>query len=282
MNSIHAQESKRGNHFAFGKNWERFLKVVNEHRIEQAMQSLCNNLGVEELGGKTFLDIGSGSGLFSLAAHRLGAKVHSFDYDLQSVACTAELKKRYARPDVEWTIEQGSALDRSYLQSLGQWDIVYSWGVLHHTGNMWESLENVSSLVSPGGYLFISIYNDQGGPSRRWRLIKRIYNRLPKILRVPYAVAIMGPREANLFLMSCIKGRPFMYFDNIIHYSERSLRGMSYWYDIIDWLGGYPFEVAKPEDIFGFYRERGFVLQRLKTCAGSIGCNEFVFQLPAQ
>ena len=64
-------------------------------RIEEAKASLKQMLDVDSLTGKTFLDVGSGSGLFSLAAIMLGVKVYSFDYDPQSVACTTELKRRY-------------------------------------------------------------------------------------------------------------------------------------------------------------------------------------------
>ena len=155
--------------------------------------------------------------------------------------------------------------------------MVYSWGVLHHTGAMWQALENVSSLVKNSGQLFIAIYNDQGSWSRRWKIIKYVYNTLPDPLKLPYVALVMGPRELKFLILASMKGKPWIYFDNAIHYSERSLRGMSYWHDLIDWVGGYPFEVAKPEDIFDVYHAKGFSLQRLKSCAGGLACNEFVF-----
>ncbi|MES4787376.1 MAG: class I SAM-dependent methyltransferase, partial [Nitrospiraceae bacterium] len=164
--------------FAFGQNWQRFLSVLNEARIQEAEQSLKQMLEMETLHGKTFLDVGSGSGLFSLAAMRLGAeRVYSFDYDLQSVECTRELKRRFFADRAGWKIERGSVLDLDYLKTLGQWDIVYSWGVLHHTGHMWRALENVAGLVKPQGKLFISIYNDQGIQSALWKKVKLVYNR---------------------------------------------------------------------------------------------------------
>lgn len=278
MTLQHAAELNSGSRFAFGKNWTRFLEVLDDNRIRVAEQSLRDMLEVQNLEGKSFLDIGSGSGLFSLAARRLGAKVHSFDYDPQSVACTAELKRRYFPADSNWSIEEGSVLDAAYLRSLGEWDIVYSWGVLHHTGAMWQALGNVDPLVARQGRLFIAIYNDQGGWSRRWRLIKHAYGRLPSFLKPVFAVVIMTPREMKFLALAVLRGKPGIYVGYILKYSERSLRGMSYWHDLIDWVGGYPFEVAKPEEIFKFYRDRGFALRQMKTSGGGIGCNEFVFQ----
>ncbi|HKY27860.1 MAG TPA: class I SAM-dependent methyltransferase, partial [Pyrinomonadaceae bacterium] len=155
-------EIAQGERFQFGENWKHFLSTLNETRIVEAEKSLKEMLQVEDLTDKSFLDVGSGSGIFSLAAKRLGARVHSFDYDPESVACTMELRRRYFSDDSDWTVEEGSVLDTKYLQSLGKFDVVYSWGVLHHTGKMWQALENVSQPVSRDGKLFIAIYNDIG------------------------------------------------------------------------------------------------------------------------
>src|SRR5438105_5256953 len=162
--------------FEFGRNWSAFLSVLDDERIAIAESSLKRALEVEDLRGKTFIDIGCGSGLFSLAAVRLGARVHSFDYDTHSVACTAELKRRYFPNNEKWVVERASVLDPHYITQLGQFDVVYSWGVLHHTGNMWQALSNVVPLVKrPGGKLFIAIYNDLGTSTQRWRALKKLF-----------------------------------------------------------------------------------------------------------
>jgi 2-polyprenyl-3-methyl-5-hydroxy-6-metoxy-1,4-benzoquinol methylase len=272
------REVESGERFKFGGNWTSFLRLLNEDRICSAEDSLKDMLGVDRLDGVRFLDAGSGSGLFSLAARRLGANVVSFDYDLQSVACTAELKHRYFREDSHWQIKHGSVLDHQLLNGLGRFDYVYSWGVLHHTGAMWDALEAVAPLVAPGGRLFISIYNDQGRTSRMWTRIKRAYVRSPRPLKgVILALALVrvwGPSAVRkLFsgeLRSARRGR------------QSVLRGMDRWHDAKDWVGGYPFEVAKPEQIFDFYHARGFELQRMTTCGGGLGCNEYVFRRGAK
>jgi 2-polyprenyl-3-methyl-5-hydroxy-6-metoxy-1,4-benzoquinol methylase len=274
MNS-QAIEIVRGERFEFGRNWSQFLGLLDDERITSAANSLRQMLEVEDLKGKRFLDIGSGSGLFSLVARRLGAEVHSFDYDPHSVACALELRRRYFPDDTQWTIQEGSALDRDYLSSLGKFDVVYSWGVLHHTGEMWKALENAQLAVAPGGKLFISIYNDLGSRSRRWRRIKRMYNGLPRFLRPPFAALVSAPEEAKSALRSLLTLRPGEYLRSWTEYKRK--RGMSRWRDIIDWVGGYPYEVARPEEIFDFYRARGFALLKLKCGGVGLGCNEFVF-----
>jgi 2-polyprenyl-3-methyl-5-hydroxy-6-metoxy-1,4-benzoquinol methylase len=272
MGATTQQEIAAGERFAFGENWRRFLSVLDDSRIRKAEDSLRQMLQVEDLSGKTFLDIGCGSGLFSLAARRLGARVHCFDYDPQSVACALELRRRYSPLDPDWRIEEGSALDRNYLSSLGSFEVVYSWGVLHHTGAMWEALENAAGLVAPGGKLFIAIYNDQGNISNRWRAIKRAYNGLPGSLRFLVTIPVLVHLYWRRTLKDFLHGRPFESWRN-----EGKERGMSPWWDLIDWVGGLPFEVAKPESILDFYLDRGFTLRRLSTCGGSLGCNEYVF-----
>ncbi len=272
----HSREVASGDRFEFGKNWTAFLSVLDDERILTAEASLKEMLECKDLNGKSFLDIGSGSGLFSLAARRLGAKVHSFDFDSNSFACTQELRRRYFPGDADWRIEQGSALDADYLNSLGKFDIVYSWGVLHHTGEMWRALENAVVPVSNGGKLFIAIYNDTGTQAKRWHWIKKTYCRMPGPLKTPFAIAAIAPQELKALARSIATLSPMSYVRSWTTYKNG--RGMNRWYDIIDWVGGYPYEFASVDEVFEFYKNRGFTLRKIKSGGVGLGCNEFVFE----
>jgi 2-polyprenyl-3-methyl-5-hydroxy-6-metoxy-1,4-benzoquinol methylase len=266
------EEIASGQRFAFGENWRRFLAVLTDERIRDAEQSLRTMLEAADLRGRTFLDIGSGSGLFSLAARRLGARVHSFDFDPQSVACTQELRRRYFPDDPEWRIEQGSVLDPAFVRSLGQFDVVYSWGVLHHTGDMWKALEHAALPVAPGGRLFIAIYNDQGATSRRWLAVKRIY--CSGWLGRAAMCAVFVPYFAALGFGNDVR----QLRNPLRRYTTPTKRGMSVFRDWVDWLGGLPFEVASVDAIVAFYKQRRFTLRKVTTEGPRLGNNEFVFE----
>jgi 2-polyprenyl-3-methyl-5-hydroxy-6-metoxy-1,4-benzoquinol methylase len=262
------KEVEKGQRFRFGKNWQSFLATLTEERIQEAEKSLIEMLNMSNLIGKKFLDVGCGSGLFSLAAHRLGAEVYSFDFDPSSVACALTLKTKYYSGDQNWTIREGSVLDESFLRSLGSFDVVYSWGVLHHTSNMWGALNNMEYLVKNNGILFIAIYNNQGKKSKIWKSIKKLY--CSGIFGRIIVSGVYLPYFFSRTLLSSILSKENVF----VTYKKH--RGMSVIHDIIDWIGGFPFEVASVEEIFKFYRDKNFVLNNIKT-TNSLGCNQFVF-----
>jgi 2-polyprenyl-6-hydroxyphenyl methylase/3-demethylubiquinone-9 3-methyltransferase len=276
--NVDQAEISQGERFGFGSNWLGFATALDPNRIETAEASLHQRLGTRNLVGKRFLDIGSGSGLFSLAARRLGADVYSFDYDSQSVACTGNLRHRYFPGDGQWKVDQGSVLDPEYVRSLGAFDVVYAWGVLHHTGQMWLALENSLLPVAPGGKMVVALYNDHGRESDRWRRIKRRYNTLPRALRIPYAltVSVVLPSHVRSVLYRLLTLRVSEGVRLWTDYYRN--RGMNLWYDTLDWVGGYPYEVAKPEDVSQFVQSRGFELIQFVPTESPLGNNEFVFE----
>lgn len=272
------QEIAAGKRFGFGKNWTSFLGKMDNARIQQAMLSIQNLFNGKPLAGKAFLDVGSGSGLMSLAARKLGMHVSSFDYDPVSVDCTNKLKEEYFANDPAWVVYQGSVLDKLFLSGLGTFDFVYSWGVLHHTGDMWSALDNLLGLVSEKGCVVVALYNDQGVWSKVWKIIKATYNKLPNYLKTIFVVIVMAPRELKIMAVPLLKGKFRFLSERYLGYGSNCGRGMSRWHDMVDWVGGYPFEVSKPEDVFNFFKKRDFLLIELKTCAGELGCNEYVFE----
>jgi 2-polyprenyl-6-hydroxyphenyl methylase/3-demethylubiquinone-9 3-methyltransferase len=267
--------------FAFGENWKSFLQTLDEDRIALAGRSLSELLGLEAAGkrpleGKSFLDLGSGSGLSSLAAFRMGARVVSVDFDPQCVACTEQLRRGESADASRWRIDRGSVLDDSMMKSLGTFDIVYSWGVLHHTGQMRRGIDIAADRVADDGLLAIAIYNDQGGGSRRWLRIKQTYHHLPSTLRPLWVTLVASWYESKFALARLVRGKNPLPFSQ---WREKKLdRGMSAWHDWVDWIGGLPFEVAKPEHVVVPLARQGFQLVNLTTVGNGWGCNQYVFR----
>lgn len=259
--------------FAFGKNWQRYLKGVGDEELSAAKRSLTVALDGLDLARASFLDIGSGSGLFSRAAHELGfARVVSFDYDGDSVAATRAMQQATNATDEQWRVLQGSVLDANFMQGLGTHDIVYSWGVLHHTGGMWQAVDNAARTVKPGGALFIALYNDQGWISHYWQVVKRAYVRTPSFIRFLMLLVFWAYFGVGLFIADLLRLR------NPLRRHTGDARGMKFFTDVIDWVGGYPFEVATPCQVEAHLCKQGFSLAWQRLVGRRHGCNEFLFR----
>jgi 2-polyprenyl-6-hydroxyphenyl methylase/3-demethylubiquinone-9 3-methyltransferase len=255
--------------FSFGKNWKKYLAGLDESNVRDAMNNFCNFTQLSDLKGESFIDLGCGSGLNSLVAYRLGAKtIVSVDVDQHSVECAKELRDRMAPDAQSWRVLQGSVLDADFLKKLGQFSYVYCWGVVHHTGAMWRALENIIQCVQPSGKLHVAIYNEHKN-SAKWLQIKRLCNKYPTtifpLLKLALATYVCGHLV--------YEGQsPIRY---LREYNKN--RGMKFWRDIEDWLGGLPYEYCKPDQAIDFLSQQGFALVRLKATT-FIGCNEFLFR----
>jgi 2-polyprenyl-6-hydroxyphenyl methylase/3-demethylubiquinone-9 3-methyltransferase len=251
--------------FSFGRNWQRFLDELHPRAV-MAMTEYFADWIPEGLTGASFLDVGSGSGLASLVAHQLGANVTSMDLDPASVDATKRLWELAGQP-ASWRVVHGSILDESFVSELGSSDLVLAWGVLHHTGRLWTAIDHAARLVGPGGRLWIALYTKTRSSPGSLRT-KRLYNRTPNRLKPLFRGAYAGPK---LVKMSMKRD-----FSPIRRYHEE--RGMSWWRDIEDWLGGLPYEVAAPGEVHDFLKSRGFKLERLKSAAGEGDTDVYLFQ----
>lgn len=266
--------------FRFGDNWAEYIEnYFSEDRVGQARQSLTEFYGVADFEGKTFVDIGCGSGIFSYAAYQLDAvEILSFDID-DDVIDTTERVRDYAGNPPNWTVKQGDILDAEFVSNLSEFDLVYSWGVLHHTGSMEEAIKNALNLVAPEGLFYLAVANDgskAGISSETWAKIKQLYNRSPSV----------GKRLLELWYISGFILNYAVKWENPItkirHYEER--RGMAFYPDVKDWLGAIPFEFAPPEEVIDLVTdEREFSVERLRTTSerantSGTGCNEYLFR----
>ena len=255
---------KKNISFNFGENWQDFSKnSLDEDRFKTAVASLEQLIGLDNIKDRSFLDIGCGSGIFSISASLLGTKkVMGLDISKESVAASRTNKDKFA-PQNDITFFHTSIFDDE-VSKLGLFDIVYSWGVLHHTGNMDEAINRASQCVKAGGLFVIAIYNKHWS-SGLWKQIKWFYNAMPKLIQklmiwVFYMVIALAK-------MIVTRKNPF----------TKKKRGMSFYHDVVDWVGGYPYEYAGKEDIIGQMNKTGFTCLKFIKAAVPTGCNEFVF-----
>ncbi|MGB3747238.1 MAG: class I SAM-dependent methyltransferase [Rhodanobacter sp.] len=262
-------------HFAFGRNWLDYADTIDEPKIARAIDSLRRLSGRPRLDGLSFLDIGCGSGLSALAAVRLGARcVVGVDIDPDSVQAATRVFARFA-PGLSADFDTCSVLEMTP-ESFGTFDLVYSWGVLHHTGDMVRAIETAASLVAPQGELCLALYR-KTPYCGVWRRIKRWYSSAPPAAQ-QRARSAYGFVRRTVMIM---QGRDFAAY--VKSYGDR---GMDYDHDLHDWLGGYPFESIAPDECRALLQRAGFALDRefvkvsrhpLRGLLGS-GCDEYAFR----
>jgi len=271
------EEIEKGNRFKFGENWKSFVKeTLDESTISGAIDSTQYALKKAGISFENIdvIDIGCGSGLFTLVALRLGARhVTCFDYDPDSVNCTKELLKSQQIDCSKFTCMQGSVLDEGFINSLGKYDLVYSWGVLHHTGNLNKAIKNASSLVKSGGYIFVALYQ-QTFLDYFWKIEKKIYSNSNKSIQSILSFLWITKTKISFAL----KG---LSFKDMVE-SYKSKRGMNYYKNVHDWLGGYPYEGIKSKDCISLFSSLGFKKSYDfvpgKYWSLSSGCNEYIFR----
>jgi SAM-dependent methyltransferase len=255
--------------FEFGRNWGSFVRRdFDWDRLEIARKHILDFLQRDDLEGLDFLDIGCGSGIHSAAAISAGAnRAYSFDYDPNSVAATTMVWEKTGKP-ARWTISRGDVLDGAFIASLGKWNLVYSWGVLHHTGDVWRALDNASKTVAEGGLFYIALYSaDVQSDPEFWLRIKKEFNE---------ASGWKRHKMVWWYIWVYMMGRDWRRSREVVSrfVKYRLTRGMSMFVDIRDWLGGWPMEFTYDAEVIRFLQDRGFECTKIKT---GEACSEFLF-----
>ena len=261
-------------HYSFGKNWLRYSKLIENTNLDSVTLDLARLLQLSNLSNKTVLDVGCGSGIHDVGFYRLGCRnLTAIDYDLDSITATIQTLRKFC-PNANYKIHQGDILSENS-KLLGKFDIVYSWGVLHHTGNLVEAIYRTADLVSADGLLALAVYR-KTLMCRFWKIEKRIYSKLPKIFQVFFEIIYI-----SLFSIGLLISKKITIFSYIKSYSSK--RGMNFFADVRDWLGGYPYESISPQDLRKLLSELGF--SPVYSLEGSSrigifgsGCDEFLFQ----
>ena len=259
-------------HFAFGENWASYAKLIGESQIAAAEQGLVRLLGPEGVRGRSFIDVGCGSGLHALAALRLGARrVLAVDIDDDSTRTTASLLSAHAPDPAAWAVRTVSVFELDPARE-GTFDVVYAWGVLHHTGAMREAVKNAARMVAAEGVLCVALYGWTPF-CRLWALEKRFYARAtPDTQRALRRWYVLGMRGAFFAARR----------DFASYVGGYKTRGMDFEHDVHDWLGGYPYESITPAAMRALLRELRFAplrefVQRRVGVFGS-GCDEYVYR----
>lgn len=264
-------------HFAFGENWASFARGIDEEKIAAAVDALQRLIEPQQLRGARFLDIGSGSGLHSLAAIRLGVgELLAMDIDPNSVATTRAVLGLHAA-GANFRVEERSVFEVDPVR-LGRFDIVYSWGVLHHTGDMFEALRRAAALVAPKGLFVFALYR-KTSMCGFWKVEKRLYAKAPHWMQ--RAVQLLFAAAYRLAFWRSI-GPPAKFEAFLQGYRTR---GMDWFHDIHDWLGGYPYESISPTEVEALMAELGFELERRfvhetkgRSALFGSGCDEYVYR----
>lgn len=260
--------------FDFGQNWDEFSKhSLTPEKVQQAVLNFSELVDSIDLENKSFLDIGFGQGLGLLTATALKAKTVGCDINPKCGYVLDQNKKFFPQIEqVKIPVIIGSILDDSVIKKIsdqspdknGNYAIVHSWGVLHHTGKMWEAINNAANLVSDKGIFIIAIYNRHWS-SLMWKFIKWFYNISPRFIKwviINFFYVVIAIAK---FLVT--GKNPF-----------KTKRGMNFYYDVIDWVGGYPYEYASKDEIKNFVEKKGYKLIKFNKARVPTGCNEFIFE----
>jgi 2-polyprenyl-6-hydroxyphenyl methylase/3-demethylubiquinone-9 3-methyltransferase len=262
-------------HFAFGKNWDLYSRQINPQHVENSKKDLIGLIQFESLEGMTVLDIGSGSGIHSLSMMLLGCRdLVSLDYDSDSVSTTKRiLSDKIFKGDFQ--VIQADILKHIPELDGRTFDLVYSWGVLHHTGDMMKGIDRSIGYVKPGGLIALALYRKTLFCSI-WRIEKLVYSKSPKFLQN----LIQKFYELVFALQTYLKtGKTFGSYKR--GYLQK--RGMEFSSDVHDWLGGYPYESIDPKYLIKYMEQLGFTMLNSHIAKKQIGilgsgCDEFLFK----